>query len=570
MASTSQRRQCLALAMIMMLGVAEAHRVSQHINVAKAAANSEDVNDNALAVFSPRSDCADHIASANEALNHIQNGEGFWGAKYCILSCPGLWIEVAYYQWNMRTAAQSLIAESFGSAQPLTALPDADQEEGKPLATSFHAVMRKSVWTFVKAIDNSVVQRTFLTLLMAPLGLFRTITGMAPLGLCFLKAAWADVHENDPEKYEQSATWWWSGMLSGCPDTPSDAPFENEAKTAAVLDAMVLALSKPEGLGEGDDEAKWAGQETHKQCVDKLSTKGKTQKRELSIEKGIITWRSTEECDSGFFDRVRAGFGHSKSFAMQFLTTPSGAAADLVQFFEPPGSSATACITMQNSHHNFQFCALPGEDMQKAKAVIDAHVSLLGSEKALLDMASKVDRLVAAATFEGEDAKDEQSKLKEEDDETGDTSVESLQGLGDVPSDMEGEEAAEARKILLQVRGASALIATGQDLGNGTALLQEAFAAAHLNQHLSTIMRGKTSQKMGLELSTGNAAAGAGAGITTTELIIIIIVCGGGVLCLGLALTIAGSNLQTSERLEAYEDLKHNSTKVVFPHAPLA
>jgi len=156
--------------------------------------------------------------------------------------------------------------------------------------------------------------------------------------------------------------------------------------------------------------------------------------------------------------------------------------------------------------------------------------------------------------------------LKEDDDETGDTSVESLQGLGDVPSNMEGEEATEARKILRQVRGASALIATGQDLGNGSALLQEAFAAAHLNKRLSTIMRGEASQKLGQgfggELFVGGAIGG-------SEVIFMCLMSPVVFLALAFIGTVI-SGLQTSERLEAYEDLQRNSTKLVFPHAPLA
>jgi len=272
---------------------------------------------------------------------------------------------------------------------------------------------------------------------------------------------------------------------------------------------------------------------------------------------------------------------------MQFLTTPSGADADPVQFFAPAASGAgidlvhagqsnpNSCIGMQNAHRIFQFCALPGQDMVKAKAVIDAHMALLGSEWALLATASKVDRLVAAAVFEGEGAKGDQAKLKKDDDETGDTSLESLQGLGDVPSNMEGEEATEARKILIQVRGASALIATGQDLGNGSALLQEAFAAAHLNQHLSTIMRGEASQKIGHQLSAVEARAGdfgASASALYSSIgaveMMLMAVFGPMVFVSGIfALTM----LQTSERLEPSEDLlKRNSTKVVFPHAPPA
>ena len=403
------------------------------------------------------------------------------------------------------------------------------------------------------------------------------------LPTAFAKAAWNDIHDHDPTEYKQQSTMWWSGMLAGCPDTPpSEAPFENEAKTASVLGAMVLALAKPEGLGLSDDEDKWAGQETHIQCVKKLSRRGKAQNRELSVEKGIITWRSTAECDSGLFDRLRA-YGHYKSFAMQFLTTPSGADADPVQFFAPAASGAgidlvhagqsnpNSCIGMQNAHRIFQFCALPGQDMLKAKAVIDAHLALLGSEWALLAAASKVDRLVAAAVFQGGGAKGDQAKLKEDDDETGDTSVESLQGLGDVPSNMEGEEATAARKILIQVRGASALIATGQDLGNGSALLQEAFAAAHLNQHLSTIMRGEASQKIGHELSsveaTGEATVVVAAGGSIGAMQLFWLAWGVSVIGLSGAMLAA---LQTSEHIEAYEDLKGNSTKVVFPHAPLA
>merc|ERR1719199_1099675 len=123
-------------------------------------------------------------------------------------------------------------------------------------------------------------------------------------------------------------------MLAGCPDEPTEEAFQDESKTANVVDSLVLALSKPEGLGVSDDEAKWEGKATHEQCVDKLSSKGVWQKRLLSIEKGIITWRSAKKCESGVLGRVQNMFGHSKSFAMQFLTAPSDLDADLVKLFE--------------------------------------------------------------------------------------------------------------------------------------------------------------------------------------------------------------------------------------------
>merc|ERR1711920_322962 len=186
----------------------------------------------------------------------------------------------------------------------------------------------------------------------------------------------------------------------------------------------------------------------------------------------------------------------------------------------------------------------------------------------------KVDRLVGAASLEdaGNDVITEQAAVKEGDDETGDTSVQGLQALGEVPSDLQGEEAEQARKILQQVKDASSLIATGQDFLNGTALLQKAFADAHLNQHLSTIMRGEVSQKVGREGSAavGAVAAGSVGAITVTELIIILLICGAGVLCITVGVVWAVSTLQESESVEAYTDLKRNSTKAIFPHAPLA
>lgn len=571
MASTSERRQCIALAMIMMLSVAEARRVSEYTNLVRAAANHRDVHEefdeHAVVLYSPRSDLTKRMTKTDTAVTKIQDGKGFWGAKYCILSCPGLWVKVAYNSWKMRSTAKTLIDESFGvTGKPLELLAEVDQEDGKPLATSFNSVMRKTVWTFVKAVDQSIVQRTLLTLLMGPLGLFRAITGMSPLGLCFLKAAWEDIHEHD--EYEQYATGWWAGMLAGCPDTPSDASFKNEDKTARLVDSMVLALAKQEGFGESDDEAKWADQATHKQCVHKLSRAGVWQNRELSIEKGIISWRATRECDSGFQGIVKTGLGSTKSFAMQFLTTPSGVDEDLVQLFYNKEFDAN-CIKMQNAHRKFEFCPESGADMNDAKRIIDDHIALLGSERALFAAASKVDRLVAAASFEdeGNDVKEEQAKLNEGDDNTGDTSVQGLQALGEVSSDLKGEEAEQARKILRQIKEASSLIATGQDFVNGTALLQEAFADAHLNQHLSTIMRGEVSQNIGRQVA---AQAAAGGTVTMTELLIILIICGGGFFCLYIGFHYAASNLQESERLEVYTDLKRNSTKATFPHAPLA
>merc|ERR1711971_222903 len=192
-------------------------------------------------------------------------------------------------------------------------------------------------------------------------------------GLCFLKAVWNDIHENDD--YEQHAKLWWAGMLAGCPDTPSgNAAFENEDKTMGVIDSMVLALAKPEGLGESDDEAKWAGQATHKQCVRKLGRDGKWYKRELSIEKGIISWRATFECRSKIQYILKAGLGYTKSFAMQFLTTPSGVDADLVQLFHHKQFDTT-CIRMQNAHRKFEFCPESGASMSQRRSSTSTSLS---------------------------------------------------------------------------------------------------------------------------------------------------------------------------------------------------
>jgi len=84
---------------------------------------------------------------------------------------------------------------------------------------------------------------------------------------------------------------------------------------------------------------------------------------------------------------------------------------------------------------------------------------------------------------------------------------------------------------------------------------------------LSTIMRGEASQKIGHELAA-DAIGGvvAGGGVLTFMEAMVLAFC-------SVALTAALASvlfLQTSERLEPYEDLKQNSTKLVFPHAPLA
>ncbi|CAE7403241.1 GBE1 [Symbiodinium natans] len=473
-----------------------------------------------------------HLLALNASTDDVIHGKGFFGVTYCMLTCPVIWVKIIYHQWLAKSDAKKMVADSFAASDDLTMLPTVNQG----LADTFRGTMIQTARTFLKVVDNSFVQRVLLSLFFAPLGLFRLATKMSPLGLCFFKQAWKEL--NATEGYEQKHTTWWDFFLMGCPEHAVESPpFEDEDSSSPLLGSMVYALAQPEGLEMDDQAAKWSSASTHVQCVRKLSRQGVWSKRRITIERGIITWTADSVCkDVGVLDQVREFFGHEKVFSLEFLTKPPE--EETVSLFND-----TECMSFQNPYRQFTFCAEPGYNMQRAKQVMDEHLGILGGERQLLQLTAKVERLVAAsaASMDDGDDKTEVEKLSSEMDGSGDSNVSEVAAqIGEI-SDSVAPEAQSAKKILQQVKTGSSLLAKG-DFHAGTALLQEAYAAAHRHEELSQLMHGK-SGKLG-KLAAGSAeAAGTAGGISTTELIIILIVCGGGLLCLGVGFAIAANNL---------------------------
>jgi len=500
-----------------------------------------------------------HLTALNTSAQDVLDGRGFWRVKYCMMTCPLIWTKIIYHSWLARSDAKTIVAESFAAQDDVAMLPTVS----RPLGDSFRGTMRKTVWTFLKVIDESIVQRILLALFFAPLGLFRVLTKMSPLGLCFLKQAWKDLEAT--EGYEQKHTTWWRFFLAGCPDQPpATAAFEDEASTSDLMGSMVYALAKPDGLEMEDQAVKWGNASTHVQCVNKMSRKGEWSKRRIMIEKGTITWTADSICkDVGVIDQVREFFGHEKVFSLEFLTKPPE--GDTVELF-----NGTDCINFQNPYRQFTFCAEPGYTMQKAKSVMDEHLGILGGEHQLLQMTAKVERLiVASGVAKGDErAEEELKELAEGMDDSGDTSVEGLAlQIGNI-SDSEAPEVQKAKQILEQVQKGSSLLALG-DVHGGTALLQEAYAAAHRHEKLSDIMHGKAKKldASGAVEEPGAASAGAAGGISTTELIIILAICGFGVLCVGIGLAIAANNFLEVDELESKVQVLSNVTRALpLPH----
>ena len=83
-------------------------------------------------------------------------------------------------------------------------------------------------------------------------------------------------------------------------------------------------------------------------------------------------------------------------------------------------------------------------------------------------------------------------ELKTTIDETGDSSVQGLATeIGELPTDSQSDEIEAANNILKKVKESSSLVESGADLHTGSALLQEAYAEAHSNNHLTEVMSGK-------------------------------------------------------------------------------
>mmetsp|Transcript_55320 Transcript_55320/g.103771 ORF Transcript_55320/g.103771 Transcript_55320/m.103771 type:complete len:563 (-) Transcript_55320:39-1727(-) len=547
-----QRRQCVALCFVFLLAGADAARVRETANVMDALvmygqkisqethgeSRSWSATSSNLIDLAPRESLITHLKALNASTGDVMKGKTLFGLKYCMLSCPLAWVKIIYHQWSARSNAKAVVSQAFAAGKSLSMLSSVSE----PLSATFTATMQRTVWTFLKAIDNSILQRVLLTIFFTPLGLFRVLTKMSPLGLCFLKQAWAELEA--AEGYTQKHPQWWSFFLMGCPDVPaikgSPIPaFADEDSASDVLNGMVYALSKPEGLES--EEVKWRSASTHVQCVKKLGRNGEWSKRRITIEKGLITWTADPAChDVDFMDRVGEFFGHKKSFAIEFLTTPPG--TETVNIYND-----STCIAMQNPHRQFKFCAEKGYTMVKAKEVIDEHLGVLGEERQLLQMSAKVERLIVAAGIEGDDK--EVEKLGEDMAADGDSNTDGLAAqIGDISSESQTPESKSAELILKQVSKGSSLISAGE-VHEGTALLQEAYAAAHTNAQLADLIRARHAALHGRNsLVDAGATAGTAGGITTTELLILLIICGS-MLCLAVGAVAMSANLEVDSKI---------------------
>ncbi|CAE7815510.1 Gbe1, partial [Symbiodinium necroappetens] len=198
-----QRRQCVALCFIFMLAGAEAARTAESANVMhsvvlhsgrRSSQSFEGTMDVAGSEMIPSSDSLmRRLTALNTSAEDVQDGKGFWRVKNCMMTCPLIWTKIIYHSWLARSDAKKIVADSFAAGDDVAMLPSVSQL----LGDSFRGTMRKTVWTFLKVIDDSVVQRILLALFFAPLGLFRVLTKMSPLGLCFLKQAWKDLEANE-------------------------------------------------------------------------------------------------------------------------------------------------------------------------------------------------------------------------------------------------------------------------------------------------------------------------------------------------------------------------------------
>ena len=175
-----------------------------------------------------------HLQAMNESSELVVTGKGFFWRKYCSVTCPSAWIKIVYHSFMARYDAKAVVSQSL-SGGGLRHLATVDRN----VYDTFGATMRLSIGAFLKAVDNSRVQRLMLSLTLVPVGLFRKLTGLKPLGLCFFKHAWKELE--DLGDYEQKSGLWWKAVFAGCPDVPA-APspaFEDEETASKLLGGIV-------------------------------------------------------------------------------------------------------------------------------------------------------------------------------------------------------------------------------------------------------------------------------------------------------------------------------------------
>eukprot|EP00929_Paragymnodinium_shiwhaense_P099196 TRINITY_DN60761_c0_g1_i2.p1 TRINITY_DN60761_c0_g1~~TRINITY_DN60761_c0_g1_i2.p1 ORF type:complete len:230 (-),score=42.51 TRINITY_DN60761_c0_g1_i2:54-743(-) len=214
--------------------------------------------------------------------------------------------------------------------------------------------------------------------------------------------------------------------------------------------------------------------------------------------------------------------------ALHFLTATSDGSR--VRLYTDP-SDGQSCMELATALQRHVFCARKEEgtagDMQKLATVIEQHLKVVTTAKELQAATAMLQRLVDAGATDANALQADATAL-------GDGSHQiSILELSQVNT----SDAVAARSILARVRSAVALIDDATDIGNGVALLQQAFAAAHLNPQLMRLMQSSPAASRASALLQGPgaaAASGAGAGVAeATQLGIIMSMCGGGAVCLG-------------------------------------
>mmetsp|Transcript_118093 Transcript_118093/g.252349 ORF Transcript_118093/g.252349 Transcript_118093/m.252349 type:complete len:540 (-) Transcript_118093:32-1651(-) len=535
------RRQWTAIALILMLGVAEGKRVQDQVGLRNALASMGRPGD------VTRADIVQVATGLNSTCADIRSG-------WCIGTCPHMWAKIVYAQWSMKRMSRSLVSQQLGGSFGLSALKTVDAFSHRTVAST----MVNSVWTFMQALDNSMVQRVIMSVWMLPGAAFRILLGIKPLGLCFFKDAWTEMQQHT--SYRMRSKMWWGSVLAGCPQdsgSTSDS-FEDIAATEKLLDGMVYAMSKQNDLTSERDEAEnaavWASAPTHSQCVLKLSRNGEWVKRLLLIEKGIISWTSTEDCGSSFIKTILAGLGPTKRFAMQFLTAPAG---------EEPVSllESHKCIALQNPYRQFKFCATQeSETMVRAKEVIDKQMTFMKHEHEILATTAELERLIAATMHDDPEA----AAMSKDMDMTGDKSASHLAEMVGNTTTASGvsDEDLEAAKILAQVRHGSSFLQSGGNATHGHALLAEAYDQALGHEGLSTIMKGQTKAGRYASLAAGSAGT-----LTLTELIIILVVCSS-LICSLVLYSYFSSNIEKSSKVEVMPHLLSHSNTTQSAHSP--
>jgi hypothetical protein len=521
-----------------MLGNAGGARIQEEVGLRKALTSFGRAGD------VTRADIVEVAESLNNTCDEIK--KGWWVVNYCMGTCPHKWAQVVYSQWSMKRMAKSLVSQQLGGSFGLPALKDVDAFSYKTVVST----MVNSVWTFMQAVDNSIVQRALLSVWMLPGAAFRALFGLKPFGMCFFKSSWAEMQKLTT--YRMKSTGWWDAVLAGCGEdsnSVSDA-FEDTSGTEKLLDGMVYSISKQNDLTGDSDEAEnevaWATIPTYSQCVLKLSRNGKWVNRFLHIEKGMISWTPTTDCNSSRVNSGLAWLGAlpTKRFAMQFLTAPKGE--------EPVAlSDSHNCISLQNPYRKFEFCATQeGETMARANEVIDEQMTVIKHEREILSIAAKLERLIATAMPDDPEA----AEIGKDMDMTGDSSTDELaEKVGGATFAGGGsEEDRDAEKILAQIRHSSSLLQNGGNATHGHALLAEAFDQALAHEGLSNIMEGQT------KVSYAGSAAGGGGTLTVTEMILIIVLCGS-MLCTVLAYGYFSSTVETSSKVEALPRLLSNT-----------